>query len=53
MKLAAYNMATVGHHVANFFHLGRGFSIRKRAPRIWFRILSIALEKELKVLDYA
>ena len=52
-RIVATSVIQSGHHVANFFHLGRGFSIRKRAPRIWFRILSIALEKELKVLDYA
>ena len=38
-----------GHHVVNFSI--RGFSIYKTAHRIWLRILSIALEKELKVLD--
>ena len=31
---------------------GEGFSIYKTAHRIWLRILSIALERELKVLDY-
>ena len=41
------------HHVVNFFHLVGGFGIYKTAHRIWLRILSIALEKELKVLDYA
>ena len=30
-----------------------GFSICKTAHRIWLRILSIVLEKELKILDYA
>ena len=30
----------------------RGFSVCKTAHRIWLRILSIALEKELKVLDF-
>ena len=30
-----------------------GFSICETAHRIWLRILSIVLEKELKVLDYA
>ena len=29
------------------------FGICKTAHRIWLRILSIALEKELRVLDYA
>ena len=32
---------------------GEGFSICKTAHRIWLRGLPIALEKELKVLDYA
>ena len=40
-----------GRHV-NFL-LGRAFSIYKTAYRIWLRILSIALEKELNILDYA
>ena len=40
-----------GHHVVNFSTWG--FSIDKIAYRIWLRILSIALEKELKVLDLA
>ena len=37
------------HHVLNFST--SGFSIYKTAHRIWLRILSIALEKELIVLD--
>ena len=45
-------MATSGHHVVNFSP-GGGFSIYKTAHRIWLRILSIALEKKLKVLDFA
>ena len=40
-----------GHHVVNFSTWG--FGIYKTAHRIWLRILSIALETELKVLDYA
>ena len=32
--------------------LDEDFNIYKTAHRIWLRILSIALEKELKVLDY-
>ena len=32
---------------------GGGLSIYKIAHRIWLQILSIALEKELKVLDFA
>ena len=40
-----------GHHVVNFLHLG-GFSIYKTASKIWLRILSLALKKELKVPDY-
>ena len=39
-------------HVVNI-SLGGGFSIHKMAHGIWLRILSIALEKELKVLDLA
>ena len=41
-----------GHHVVNI-SLGGGFSIHKIAHGIWLRILSVALEKELKVLDLA
>ena len=40
-----------GHHVVNFSTWG--FGIYKTAHIIWLRILSIALETELKVLDYA
>ena len=40
-----------GHHVPNFSTWG--FSVYKTAHRIWLRILSVALEKELKVLNYA
>ena len=40
-----------GHHV--HFPPDGGFSIYKTAHRIWLRILAIALEKELKVLDFA
>ena len=48
--VAADVMATSGHHVVNFSP-GGGFSIYKTAHRIWLRILSIALEKKLKVPD--
>ena len=37
------------HHVVNF----GGFSIYKTTHRIRLRISSVALEKEMKVLDYA
>ena len=43
-----------GHHVVNFFHLPppcKGFSIYKTAHGIHLMILSIVLEKGLKVLD--
>ena len=40
-----------GHHVLNFSTWC--FSIYKIAHRIWLRILSLALEKELNVLDCA
>ena len=32
---------------------GEGFSTYKTTHRVWLRILSIALEEELKALDYA
>ena len=38
------------HHKVNFPWC---FGIYKTAHSIWLRILSVALEKELKVLDYA
>ena len=38
-----------GHHVVNFFYLA-GVSV---SHRIWLRILSVALEEELKVLNFA
>ena len=41
-----------GHHVVNF-SLDRGFSIYKTAHKRWLRILSLALEKELEVLEFA
>ena len=42
-----------GHYIVNFFHLvGVSVSI-KTACRIWLRILSIAFEEEIKVLDLA
>ena len=40
-----------GHLVVNFSTWG--FSICKTAHRICLRILSVVLEKKLKVLDYA
>ena len=40
-------------YVVNFFHLAGGCSICKTAHRVWLRILSIALEEELKALDIA
>ena len=50
--VAAYVMATVWSSCVNFFHLV-GFSIYKTAHRTWLRICSIALEEDLKVLDFA
>ena len=45
--VAVYVMCPLSGHPAP----GGGFSIYKTAHRIWLRILSIALEKELKVLE--
>ena len=50
--VAAYVMATSGHHVVNFSHLV-GFSICKTAHRTGLGMLPVALEEELKVLDFA
>jgi len=41
-----------GHHVVNF-SLDGGFSIYKTAHKRWLRILYLALEKELEVLEFA
>ena len=41
-----------GHHVVNFFH-SVGFSVSTEQLKVWLRVLSIALEEELKVLDFA
>ena len=46
--MAAYIVGSVCDHLVNFFHLG--FRIYETAHRIWLRILSVVLEKELKVL---
>ena len=53
--VAAYVMAIVwfGRHVANFFSTWWVFQYLQEAHRIWLRILSIALEKEIKILDFA
>ena len=40
-----------GQHMVTFSHL-EGFSIYKIAQEAWFRILAIALEGELKVLEF-
>ena len=42
-----------GHHVTNLVTPGGVFSIYKTAQRMWLRILSIILEEELKILDFA
>ena len=49
--VTAYVRVPSGHHVVHFSTWG--FSIYKTAHRTWFRISSIAVEKKLKVLDYA
>ena len=51
--VAAYVMATAWSSCSSLLPPGGGFSIYKTAHRIWLRILSIALEEELKVLDFA
>ena len=48
--VAAYVMGIVGCHVVHFTWV---FNICTAAHRVWLSILSMALEKELKVLDYA
>ena len=41
-----------GRPVVHFFHFA-GVPVSKTAHTIWLRILFIALDEELKVLDYA
>ena len=41
-----------GQHVVILLPPGGDFGIYKIAHRIWLRILSVAHEEELKVLDY-
>ena len=50
--VAAYVMATVWSSGGSLLPPAGGFVIYKTAQRMWFRMLSIALEEELKVLDY-
>ena len=50
--VGALSWLQAGHHAVNLFHLA-GVSVSTRQLRIWLKILSIALEKELKFLDYA
>ena len=38
------------HHVVNFFHVV-GVSVSTRQVKGWLRILSVALEGDLKALD--
>jgi len=51
--VAAYVMATILLLHNYLLPPGKGFSIYKTAHGLWLKILSIALEKELKVLDFA
>ena len=53
--VAAYVMAIVwfGRHVVNLFSTRWVFQYLQEAHRIWLGILSIAPEKELKILDFA
>ena len=51
--VAAYVIATVWSSCGWLLPPGGGFSICKTTHRIWLRILSVVLEKELKVLDFA
>ena len=51
--VAAHVMATVWSSCSYLLPPGGGYSIYKTAHRIPLRILSIAFEEELKVLDFA
>ena len=50
--VAAYVKATGWSLCSYLLPPGRGFNTYKTAHRIKFRVLSIALEKELETLDY-
>ena len=50
---AAYVIATVQSSCSSLLPSGRGFSLYKRTHKIWLRLLSIALEKKLELLDFA
>ena len=55
-ELSSQNCGSLYHGCSLVFRLlppGGGFSIYKTAHRTWLRILSVALKKELKVLDFA
>ena len=51
--VAAYVMATVWSSRSSLLLPDVGFSIYEAAQKIWLRILSLALEEELRVLDFA
>ena len=51
--VAAYVMLQSGHHLVKLLPLCRDFSICKTAHKMWLRILSVALEEELRVLDFS
>ena len=51
-NVAAYIMATIWLS-RKLLPPGGSFSLYKTAKRVWLRILSIVLEEELKVIDYA
>ena len=50
--MADYVMATVWSFCGKLLLPGGGLSVCKTGHRIWLRILSIALEKELEVLPW-
>ena len=51
--VAAYIMVMVWSPCSHVLAPGGGFSLYETAHSMWLRILSTALEKELKVFDFA
>ena len=51
--VAAYVMATAWSSCSSLLPSAGGFSVYETSHRTWLRILSVALEEELKVLHFA
>ena len=53
LRIVAAYVVPIVRSSSSFLPPGGAFSSYKTAHRIWLRIISIALEKELKALDSA